>query len=121
MAKVDFEFYKEIPESFDTKEYTEGGLLSEDTPRFITRSGHVVILDQIKPCNSAGHAVTFPIKGIVVISKGRIKKHIYQVWSPFGKASVLAEHEHDLLHFEPLLGLHAFKLEADWLRFEMLK
>lgn len=86
--------------------FAKGGRVADNTRRYTTRSGKEVILHETVPHNSAGQAVTFPIKGSVITltPKGR-RQSRFQIWTPDGRADVLKESPDDLIDFPPLLGL----------------
>ena len=65
--------------------------------KYRTRSGHEVTLIERKPFNSAGEAVTFPIKGTI---NRKPRRSAYQTWTDDGRASVLAKHPHDLIEVQ---------------------
>lgn len=66
-----------------------------------TRSGDRVVIHEVKPFNSAGGRVTFPVKG-TVHWRGRARKKTYQIWTVDGRASVLRPHRHDIIEIAPL-------------------
>jgi hypothetical protein len=63
-----------------------------------TRDGRDVILHQYVPLNSAGHPVTFPLKGSILnrTRSGRIKPE-YAIWRIDGRHSVFKETGADLV------------------------
>jgi hypothetical protein len=63
-----------------------------------TRDGRDVILHDYIPLNSAGHPVTFPLKGIILnrTKSGRIQPE-YAIWRIDGRHSVFKETEADLI------------------------
>jgi hypothetical protein len=68
----------------------------DPTKQYKTRSGKRVISIDILLKNSIGEEVTFPVKGVVVLSEKPYRSS-YQIWTLDGRASIFKDHKDDLV------------------------
>ena len=75
--------------------------IPDTTKTYVTRDGRKVILHEVVLHNSAGEAVTFPVKGTIIetLPSGR-RRTTYNIWQMSGRSFVLAEHSQDIINLE---------------------
>lgn len=71
------------------------------TKKYVTRNGRKVTLHEVKPKNSNGNLVTFPVKGTIDFSdingkKKKGSKH-YCIWTMDGRYDVMKPTKLDLV------------------------